>query len=865
MKKRLFKQVMSFTLVVMLLVNMLPELTLVAHADNTPITEVYITVPEPIAGAHPCYNKNYFVMGGNYYISGNTSDDYYWYYYDEQSNYHKLTAEDTFQAGIEYSLHIEKLWSEDGYYFATGNEKKLYVNNQEASWYYSIGDYMSFNYTFPPAKVRIDSIELYHETDIEAKNGTKNLVVSKINGEAFDGNKYAGFTWFRSTSNFSDINEAGVTVWDDSLDGYKFVGGYAYGLRIDTLPQIDGYTYGPTVVVSLKTPSYTKTASTDAYGKCYFFFDKLAYKPDLESVNITMNGYYVGENVMDLTFSSSDSIKTDGGYGANSGRYTIRNYNEETHEYDILSNSAFVAGRNYYLFFYLESDLDFEGLERENVKVNGTAAFAKGKENGRTYYAFSLPTLKEADIKKTEISSVVISLPKAQPVVGDTVYSPTVVSVNGDTNLANVISAENSQWYQCDYHTKEAYYEPINGNCFQQNTSYQFWLQLVCSSDYAFADNCTLTVQTPSGNLEGEAEYRTATDLEYNYYFNLGAPTELPELTSYAGTLSGYEAGKQVENTQLEIKLNGKKIPEVMAYGMLYAILDANQQFIEQGTIKYDTQYYCSMIVAPYNCKNNNFTVEKLKEFVTLNGLKPESITEAAGMYLATFKLPILKEGATNDEANNETSHTFEKVLVPASFEKDGKSYEICTKGCGTIQNETIIPCIKSVKLSKESYVYNGKTKQPTVIAIDRTGKNLVENTDYTVTVPKGRTAIGKYTYTIQFIGKYADAKSMNLTCTIKPAKPSIQKPKAAKKAITVKWKKTAKSQTTGYQVMVATDKNFKKNVKKAYVKGYSKTSYKMKKLKAKTKYYIKVRTYKTVKGEKIYSDWSKVKTIKTK
>ena len=64
---------------------------------------------------------------------------------------------------------------------------------------------------------------------------------------------------------------------------------------------------------------------------------------------------------------------------------------------------------------------------------------------------------------------------------------------------------------------------------------------------------------------------------------------------------------------------------------------------------------------------------------------------------------------------------------------------------------------------------------------------------------------------------------------------------------------------------MAATDKNFKKNVKKVYVKGYKKTSYTMKKLKAKTKYYVKVRTYKTVKGKKIYSDWSKVKTIKTK
>lgn len=42
-------------------------------------------------------------------------------------------------------------------------------------------------------------------------------------------------------------------------------------------------------------------------------------------------------------------------------------------------------------------------------------------------------------------------------------------------------------------------------------------------------------------------------------------------------------------------------------------------------------------------------------------------------------------------------------------------------------------------------------------------------------------------------------------------------------------------------------------------------TKNKVKKLKAKKKYYVRVRTYKTVKGKKVYSSWSKVKSIKTK
>ena len=56
------------------------------------------------------------------------------------------------------------------------------------------------------------------------------MISNYFTDEFFDGEKFAGFTWFRSNSNFSDINDAGVTAWDDSQDGYKFVGGYAYGL-----------------------------------------------------------------------------------------------------------------------------------------------------------------------------------------------------------------------------------------------------------------------------------------------------------------------------------------------------------------------------------------------------------------------------------------------------------------------------------------------------------------------------------------------------------------------------------------------------------------------------------------------------------
>ena len=85
----------------------------------------------------------------------------------------------------------------------------------------------------------------------------------------------------------------------------------------------------------------------------------------------------------------------------------------------------------------------------------------------------------------------------------------------------------------------------------------------------------------------------------------------------------------------------------------------------------------------------------------------------------------------------------------------------------------------------------------------------------------------------------------------------------AKKKKMTVKWKKQTKL-TTGYQIQYSTSKNFK-GAKTQTITKNKKTSCIIKKLKSKKKYYVRVRTYKKVKGKKYYSKWSKVKSVKTK
>ena len=210
-------------------------------------------------------------------------------------------------------------------------------------------------------------------------------------------------------------------------------------------------------------------------------------------------------------------------------------------------------------------------------------------------------------------------------------------------------------------------------------------------------------------------------------------------------------------------------------------------------------------------------------------------------------------------------AHTTKQTVTKATPTANGKIVNYCSV-CKKTLSTTVIPKASSIKLKATSLTYNGKVRTPKVIVKDRTGKTLVKNTDYTVSYAKGRKYVGKYAVKITFKGKYSGTKTLYFT--IKPKATSISSLKAGSKKFTVKWKKQA-TQTTGYQVQVATNKKFKKNKKTVTIKKQKTTKTTVKKLKAKKKYYVRVCTYKTVKingkSIRIYSGWSKTKTVTTK
>ena len=208
-------------------------------------------------------------------------------------------------------------------------------------------------------------------------------------------------------------------------------------------------------------------------------------------------------------------------------------------------------------------------------------------------------------------------------------------------------------------------------------------------------------------------------------------------------------------------------------------------------------------------------------------------------------------------------AHTTKQTVTKATPTANGKIVNYCSV-CKKTLSTTVIPKA-SIKLKATSLTYNGKVRTPKVIVKDRTGKTLVKNTDYTVSYAKGRKYVGKYAVKITFKGKYSGTKTLYFT--IKPKATSISSLKAGSKKFTVKWKKQA-TQTTGYQVQYSASSKFSK-AKTVTVGKNTTVSKKISKLSGKKKYYVRVRTYKTVKingkSIRIYSGWSKAKTVTTK
>ena len=196
-------------------------------------------------------------------------------------------------------------------------------------------------------------------------------------------------------------------------------------------------------------------------------------------------------------------------------------------------------------------------------------------------------------------------------------------------------------------------------------------------------------------------------------------------------------------------------------------------------------------------------------------------------------------------------------VRVRSYTNRNGKVYYGAwsdVKGIKTANNDITKATVSGI--STKAFTGKAITQNVTV----KVGGTVLKNgTDYTVSYSNNK-KVGKATVKITGKGKYGGV--ITKTFKINPAKQETQKLTAKSKAFFIDW--AQKGSATGYEIQYATNSKFT-GAKKVTITNNKTDKTTVSKLSANKKYYVRVRSYTTVKGTKYYGAWSATKTVTTK
>ena len=196
-------------------------------------------------------------------------------------------------------------------------------------------------------------------------------------------------------------------------------------------------------------------------------------------------------------------------------------------------------------------------------------------------------------------------------------------------------------------------------------------------------------------------------------------------------------------------------------------------------------------------------------------------------------------------------------VRVRSYTNRNGKVYYGAwsdVKSIKTANNDITKASVSGI--STKAFTGKAITQNVTV----KVGSTVLKNgTDYTVSYSNNK-KVGKATVKITGKGKYGGV--ITKTFTINPAKQEIQKLTAKSKAFFIDW--AQKGSASGYEIQYATNSKFT-SAKKVTITNNKTDKTTVSKLSGKKKYYVRVRSYTTVKGTKYYGAWSASKSVTTK
>ncbi|MCR5142814.1 MAG: leucine-rich repeat domain-containing protein [Ruminococcus sp.] len=357
-------------------------------------------------------------------------------------------------------------------------------------------------------------------------------------------------------------------------------------------------------------------------------------------------------------------------------------------------------------------------------------------------------------------------------------------------------------------------------------------------------------------------------------YFGYGSDLVIPEEID-GMTVTGFESFENRSNfielntlKTLTIEARIKTMPTVFTDCPELTTVKLPDTLERMSEEEDGLDYWCDMCCPFYNCpKLRDVYIPDSLQLVTgeafrntewMNKRESEEKTVVIGESLvsaraASGKVVIpngvkwLSRGAFCD------NNTMTELVIPASVEGDFLSMEW---GPELLDKITFKNGSKGFALE----IYSGVKKMILPPSITSKGAKAIIGedpsyvSDYTTYYYYKGTPVDK----LLSSKGYDKAKK-----SVLPGKTKSLSVAAKKNAAKVTWKSV--STATGYQIQVSPDKAFKKGTRTATVDGKTKTSRTFKKLKSGKKYYVRMRTYKTIGGKKYFGNYTKARAVKVK
>lgn len=488
-----------------------------------------------------------------------------------------------------------------------------------------------------------------------------------------------------------------------------------------------------------------------------------------------------------------------------------------------------------------------------------------------------------------------------------------------DTSKVSITVNMKGKEITTEYKGKDALFESADYSYYVLSTAPAYYKELTVNENgsYSFGKT-TATEKTVKG--AAIEKFKTSSkygDYQLNLNFDKVADSDqisgnTKVLAAVITTTDGTQYGlRHVENiwkgtefawgTGFTTQSHGCPISGEHYASMMGKTIDAVTYYTENGVVKYDiddTYVPYKFDTSAFKVENADVTSGSAKVTVptlpeaydaeyAVEGLTNVSVENGTLKYNATGVKPGQYTLNVTDKSSKyvpfSTSFTLTTDNVVAAYNNDVKAPAlVAAKDVQADDFANFVKNIQKVSVNGKEYAASGKGAVKLINAdgtlVTTADALKAEGTYNIVVTATGYNKTLEFTYTNK--SDTTATKPSDATTATKPAatttatKPAVKpvkkvtvkkqtaKVKAGKKKLTVTWKKD--KNVSGYQIKIATKKNFK-GAKTYTVKSYKTYKKVIKKLKAKKKYFVKVRAYKTVGKSKVYGAYSAVRSCKVK